>query len=95
MKKIDAVLRELTDGGWRDNVRRAAEDARLQTAVQHMIRAAGFDEISCRAELRGDEVLLRAPAAAAAMLRQMQSNMLPQLQKEFPEIKRLRFGSQF
>ena len=95
MKKIDAVLRELTDGDWRENMRQAAEAARLQNAIQRIIREAGFDEISCRAENGGEELILSAAPAAAVMLRQMQGAILSQLRKEFPEIKRLRFGIQF
>lgn len=95
MKNIGAVLRELADGDWRENLRRADRQTRLQNAVLHILREDGFDEISCRAAEEGGELILSAAPAAAVILRQMQEKLLPQLQKDFPEIKRLRCNTKF
>ncbi|MBE8157831.1 MAG: DUF721 domain-containing protein [Betaproteobacteria bacterium] len=93
MKKIGEVVRELAEGDWREHVRQAARLSRLQTAARRIIREAGFGEISCRAGGE-EEVVLSVSPAAAAILRQMRGELLARLQKEFPEIKRLRFGIQ-
>lgn len=97
MKAIDEVLGELSDGDWRENIRRAALLARMEENARRCVAEAGFAEIVCRAASYqdGELHLTVADSSACARLRQMQDSLLESLRREFPEIKNLRFGIQF
>lgn len=94
MKSIGAVLNDLENGGLRGNLQQAARLAKIQNAVLRILREAGFDEITCRADGGEEELCLVVNPAAASILRQMRGDILARLQKEFPAVKRLRFGIQ-
>ena len=92
MKTINEVLEKFTHGDWQDNLQQAARLSRIEAVLQRLIIDAGYEEMGCRVQaLTNGRLDLLTNACASARLRQMRQSLLRDLQKEFSDIKQLRF----
>ena len=83
----------MTDGDLKDNLQRAEEQARMEDAARRIVANAGFENVGCRASWSDDGALhLSSSPAAVVRMKQMHDSLLNELQREFPDIKQLRFG---